>query len=679
MKRKSIKRSALMLSLVMCLTSFAFPLVSGAAADKPGKITFDKAEIKEFTLTDQFKTDASIPASVTTAEFAKINDKVPFYLAVAEIGSDNKNTPLDLKSDTSGKVYCDSIVYDAEDTLSGGKYYIIAVDENLNLKEVNVENTAYPGSTWTIYYGMYSLTYNDLNNAEGTIGFGPIDRGESGKIKLRYSTNYSPFDKVYYKTSSTGEYKSWPVKNGELESLDVPGKYLGIKFTLNDRYKFSYDEANFSIDGIFITSLPMNVAEGEYSLEISDITALSPDQFTSNKVEDYGYFIDVSPYVSYFGDQNTGTSVGESKTGKATFEDKGGYMQITIEDLNIEKGELCLYGLEYGVTPYTLIVKGTNKVDWLVFDTEVTVICEQGATLSYNHFNILEPDPNAPNPPEYKLGDDTVFDKDSSMFKSTTAAATPTSTEAPQPTSAEPTAVAQPTSAEPTAVAQPTSAEPTTVAQPTNAAADPTATPATAATEATATPTTATTEATATPTATPTEDPATVPSDGAIAPSIQAVKIKKDVYFIENGKSATLSGVDLKAKNVTVPATIKANGKTYKVTKIAADTFKKSKAQTITLGKNVTTVEAGAFNNCSRLKTVIFDSGVKELKANIFIKCKKLKTVKFKAKKTVKVDKKAFSGLNLKTLKVYVTKKAQKKTTKYLISAGIKKSNIKKM
>ena len=667
MKRKSIKRSALMLSLVLCLTSFAFPLVSGAAADKPGKITFDKAEIKEFTLTEQFKTDANIPDSVTKAEFAKINDKVPFYLAVAEIGSDTKNTPLDLKSDTSGKVYCDSIVYDAEDTLSGGKYYIIAVDENLNLKDVNVENTAYPGSVWTIYNGMYSLTYNDLNNAEGTIGFGPIDRGEGGKIKLRYSTNYSPFDKVYYKTSSDGEYKSWPVKNGELESLDVPGKYLGIKFTLNDRYKFSYDEANFSIDGIFITSLPMNVAEGEYSLEISDITALSPDHFASNKVEDYGYFIDVAPYVSYFGDQNTGTSVGESKTGKATFEDKGSYMQITIEDLNIVKGELCLYGLEYGVTPYTLIVKGTNKVDWLVFDTEVTVICEQGATLSYNHFNILEPDPYAPNPPEYKLGDDTVFDKDSSMFKSSKAAATPTSTEAPQPTSAEPTAVAQPTSA-----------EPTTVAQPTNAAADPTATPATAATEATATPTTAVTEATATPTATPTEDPAAQPSDGAIAPAIQAVKIKKAVYFIEDGKSATLSSVDLKAKNVTVPDTIKTNGKTYKVTKIATGTFKKSKAQTITLGKNVTEIEKGAFDNCPKLTTLVVNSNIKTVKGSITKDCPKLKVIKIKSTKLKAFDKNALAGCNVKKMKVYVNKKIYKKVLPKLVKAGFKKANIKR-
>jgi len=662
-----------MLSLVMSLTSFAFPLTSGAAADKPGKVTFEKAEIKEFTLTDEFKSKADIASSVTKAEFAKISDRVPFYVAVTEIGSDNKNTPLDLKSDSAGNVYCDSLLYDPDDLMSGDTYILIAVDENLNLKEVSMENTAYPGSTWTFDGGCYYLNNSFFKSFSGEITFGPIDRGEVGKIKLRFAgPNYIPYDKVYYKTSSDGEYKAWPLEKDKLGLLDVPGKYLGVKFTTKANY-IAENEYYFYIDGKFYSSSSKITKKGdEYYFEVEDITALDNDLFTSGKLEDYGYIIDVPARFSFFGENDTGTNIDESKTGKATFENKGDYCEVTIEDLNIEKGELCLFGLEYGVTPIHLIVKGENNVDWLVFDTEVTVICEKGATLSYKHFNILEPEPSLPPPPDYVLGEDTVFDKDSSMFKSTQAAETPTSTATPVPTEAVP----EPTTVEPDPTVLP--AKPTTVADPTTVPADPTkaaeaTATATPAPEATATATPAAAEASATPSATP-----TVAAEEPKAEDDKVVTYKSYVYKVNQDNSATFTGVNSKDKNISVPSTIKVNGKTVKVTKIAKGAFKNSKAKTVTLGKNVTTIEAGAFNNCSKLTTIVINSNVTVLKAGMFKKCKKLTTIKIKSKKINKIEKKAFDGTTVKKLNVYVLKKMYKKYSPMLIKAKIKKANIKK-
>ena len=661
MKHKGMKRSALMLALAMCLTSFAFPLNSSADEKKTGKIVFEKAEIKEFTLTDKFKSVASIPASVTKAEFAKIDDRVPFYVALAETQFDNtgKCTPLDLKADGSGNVYSDAIVYDPDNFLNCGWYRLIAVDENLNLKEAYLKCYGVTQSAVLFNSLNHCLSSMDFESAGGTVIFSPVDRGENGKIEWRYNTKYSPFDKVYYKTSPNEEYKAWPVDKGELGLLDVPGYYFGFKFTLNDHYKLSENFFDFCIGGINSTCLPLDDDKGEYSFEINNITHLSPEMFDSNELKDYGYFIDISAEPSYFGDLTTGVSIGESKTGNASFEEKDGYCEVTIEDLNVEKGHLNISGLEQGVTPYKLIVKGTNKVEDLIFDCPVEVICEKGASLSYKNFNVLDPNNYVPG---YVLGDDTVLDKDSGMFKSTKAAPTPTATNTPVPT-----ATATPV---PTVTATPV---PTDASEPT---ATPTAIPATA------TPTV--TDPTLTPTATPTtavttEEP--TPAEPTVIAQQEDITFtyKNLVYKIENGKTATLTGADKNLKKITVPASVKYNGKTYKVTKIANNAINGSKAKTVSLGKNITSIDAGAINNCKKLTTLNINSNIKKLDAGIIKKCKKLKIVKIKSKKLSSVDKKAFSGCKVKILKVYINKKVFKKISPKIMKIGIKKSNILKL
>lgn len=129
----------------------------------------------------------------------------------------------------------------------------------------------------------------------------------------------------------------------------------------------------------------------------------------------------------------------------------------------------------------------------------------------------------------------------------------------------------------------------------------------------------------------------------------------------EDSKVATL----VKAKNktsVTVPATVKINGNSYKVTRINANAFTGSKIRTVTIGKNVRIIRQNAFKK-SNVKTVILKT--KHLsKASVkgSLKGSKVKTV------SVKITKKAS-----KTNKTYV-----KKYKKYFTKANAgKKATVK--
>ena len=113
-----------------------------------------------------------------------------------------------------------------------------------------------------------------------------------------------------------------------------------------------------------------------------------------------------------------------------------------------------------------------------------------------------------------------------------------------------------------------------------------------------------------------------------------------------------------KVKKVTIPATVKINGITYKVTSIGKDAFKGcTKMTSVTIGKNVTKIGTKAFYGCKKLK-------------NITIKTTKLKSST--------AGKNAFKGTP-KSAKVKVPKKSLKAYKKFLYKKGIhKKATIKK-
>lgn len=155
--------------------------------------------------------------------------------------------------------------------------------------------------------------------------------------------------------------------------------------------------------------------------------------------------------------------------------------------------------------------------------------------------------------------------------------------------------------------------------------------------------------ATSTPTATPTIKKGTIFKD-------KKTKAVYKVTKVATKKPGTVQYVKPTSNNVTtvtIPATIKINKKTYKVTSIANKALqKKKKLKKVVIGKNVSSIGKHAFYGSKKLKLI------------------QIKTTKLKAKK---VGKNAFKGIHKKA-KIIVPAKKQKAYKKILKSAGIGKN-----
>ena len=86
--------------------------------------------------------------------------------------------------------------------------------------------------------------------------------------------------------------------------------------------------------------------------------------------------------------------------------------------------------------------------------------------------------------------------------------------------------------------------------------------------------------------------------------------VKGAKYKVLNASGISFTGIkNAKATKVTIPATVKIGGKTFKVTAIAAGALKnKKKLTAVTIGKNVTTIGANAFFGCRKLGTITIQS-----------------------------------------------------------------------
>lgn len=121
-----------------------------------------------------------------------------------------------------------------------------------------------------------------------------------------------------------------------------------------------------------------------------------------------------------------------------------------------------------------------------------------------------------------------------------------------------------------------------------------------------------------------------------------------------------------KATAITVPAVVKKNGVSYKVTSIVANAFKGNTAiKTLTVGKNVKTIGQKAFAGAVNLKNVTLGTGVKKIGAKAFDKTKKLKVLTVKSGLlTKKGVKNALKGSSVKKI-VLSGKQAKKQLEKY--------------
>lgn len=121
---------------------------------------------------------------------------------------------------------------------------------------------------------------------------------------------------------------------------------------------------------------------------------------------------------------------------------------------------------------------------------------------------------------------------------------------------------------------------------------------------------------------------------------------KSTVEYIKAAKSAT----------VTVPVSLKVNGKTYKVTSVAAKLLKNNKkVKKVVIGSNVTKIGAEAFSGCKNLKSITIKStklksvgknAIKNINKKASITCPKNKKTAYKKlfksstgyKKTMKIN-----------------------------------------
>ena len=115
---------------------------------------------------------------------------------------------------------------------------------------------------------------------------------------------------------------------------------------------------------------------------------------------------------------------------------------------------------------------------------------------------------------------------------------------------------------------------------------------------------------TATPAPGNTEAPDSTTKPGSNVPS--KVTVKNSSYKVTSKgstKTVEYTGVKKNTKEITIPSSVKINGKDYKVTAIKANAFKgNKKIQKITIGKNIKKIGKGAFKNCKKLKKIVIKS-----------------------------------------------------------------------
>ena len=134
-----------------------------------------------------------------------------------------------------------------------------------------------------------------------------------------------------------------------------------------------------------------------------------------------------------------------------------------------------------------------------------------------------------------------------------------------------------------------------------------------------------------------------------------AITIKKNssynigAYRYKVTGASTVSATGLKNSRTTkvkVPKTVKIGGRTFRVTAIGNNAFKKNKRITaVEIGDNVRTIGAGAFESCNKLSKVTVGKGVAEIGKNAFKNCKKLGNITIKSTKLKKVGANALRGI----------------------------------
>lgn len=108
------------------------------------------------------------------------------------------------------------------------------------------------------------------------------------------------------------------------------------------------------------------------------------------------------------------------------------------------------------------------------------------------------------------------------------------------------------------------------------------------------------------------------------------VNLKTARVRLDSKKSATyLRPKSTSTKKLSIPATIKVKGKSYKITNVASYAFSGSKANNVTVGANVKTIGYNAFEGAKKLKTIkVKTSKLNKASFTNMVNGSKIKTVK---------------------------------------------------
>ncbi len=139
----------------------------------------------------------------------------------------------------------------------------------------------------------------------------------------------------------------------------------------------------------------------------------------------------------------------------------------------------------------------------------------------------------------------------------------------------------------------------------------------------------------------------------------------EDETFKKNNAQYRITSVDKKnveymkpvkkKASVTIPDTVKVNGKSYKVTSILPSAFyNNKKLKSVTIGKNVTYIGCSAFYNCKNLKTIMIKGSSLKYVGNSSIDGIHKKAVIKVPKKKYKTYRKLFTSATgyKKTMKI---------------------------
>ena len=125
----------------------------------------------------------------------------------------------------------------------------------------------------------------------------------------------------------------------------------------------------------------------------------------------------------------------------------------------------------------------------------------------------------------------------------------------------------------------------------------------------------------------------------------------KIVTKVKDSKAGSVAFTKAKNKSsVTVPATVKIKGKTYKVTQIRAKAFTGKRIRKVTIGKNVKIIKKYAFKGSKATKLIFKTKLLKKSKVKGCLKGSKVKTIQ------IKLGKKSLNKKYVKLYKKYFTK-----------------------